>query len=203
MEKNAIDFSKAEFLTNRLLQMASQGLDQWQQLVHEEDRERILDEIVNVLNNGFGSYAYRVERGPGNYRYVRDRVKVLYEDEKPMRIDGVTIDIDDIRKSRLNLELSQQRLRSIVDSLPDPVFISTRSDGKVIFANEVFLNPKTLVILVTGGFLVGFVARYAGGCTSGHAISGLSSLQLPSLIAVLGFFAGGLLMIHVIFPLIF
>jgi len=115
-------------------------IDEWQQLIHEDDRERILDEIVNVLNNGFGSYAYRVERGEGNFRHVRDRVKVLYEDDQPLRIDGITIDIDDIRKSRLNLELSQQRLRSIVDSLPDPVFISTRSDGKVIFANEVFFE---------------------------------------------------------------
>lgn len=52
-------------------------IDEWQQQIHEEDRERILDEYVNVLNNGYGSYAYRVERGPGNYRYVRDRVKVL------------------------------------------------------------------------------------------------------------------------------
>ncbi len=115
-------------------------IDEWQQLIHEDDRERILDEIVNVLNSGYGSYAYRVERGEGNFRHVRDRVKVLYDDDKPLRIDGITIDIDDIRKSRLNLELSQQRLRSIVDSLPDPVFISTRSDGKVIFANEVFFE---------------------------------------------------------------
>lgn len=115
-------------------------IDEWQQHIHEDDRERILDEIVNVLNNGYGSYAYRVARGQGNYRHVRDRVKVLYEDDKPLRIDGLTIDIDDIRRSRLNLELSQQRLRSIVDSLPDPVFISTRKDGKVIFANEVFFE---------------------------------------------------------------
>lgn len=71
------------------------------------------------------------------------------------------------------------------------------------FANEAFSNPKTLFILILGGFLVGFGARYAGGCTSGHAISGLSNLQLPSLIAVIGFFAGGLVMIHFIFPLIF
>ncbi|MDG1309666.1 MAG: YeeE/YedE thiosulfate transporter family protein, partial [Flavobacteriaceae bacterium] len=49
----------------------------------------------------------------------------------------------------------------------------------------------------------GFGARYAGGCTSGHAISGLSNLQWPSLIAVIGFFAGGLTMVHFIFPLIF
>jgi len=71
------------------------------------------------------------------------------------------------------------------------------------FANEAFANPKVLFLLVLGGFLVGFGARYAGGCTSGHAISGLSNLQRPSLIAVIGFFAGGLLMIHFIFPLIF
>ena len=59
-----------------------------------------------------------------------------------------------------------------------------------------------LLVLVVGGFLVGFGARYAGGCTSGHAISGLSDLQLGSLIAVIGFFAGGLLMTYLIYPLI-
>ena len=53
------------------------------------------------------------------------------------------------------------------------------------------------------GFLVGFGARWAGGCTSGHAISGLSNLQLPSLIAVIGFFIGGLTMTFLIFPIIF
>jgi uncharacterized protein len=55
---------------------------------------------------------------------------------------------------------------------------------------------------VVGGFLVGFGARYAGGCTSGHAISGLADLQLPSLVAVLGFFAGGLLVTFGILPLL-
>jgi uncharacterized membrane protein YedE/YeeE len=51
--------------------------------------------------------------------------------------------------------------------------------------------------------MVGFGSRYAGGCTSGHAISGLSDLQVPSLIAVIGFFIGGLFMTHVLFPMIF
>lgn len=59
------------------------------------------------------------------------------------------------------------------------------------------------LVIVVGGFLVGFGTRWAGGCTSGHAISGLSNLQVPSLIAVVGFFIGGLLMTHVIFPFIF
>lgn len=57
-----------------------------------------------------------------------------------------------------------------------------------------------VMIWVTGGFLVGFGARYAGGCTSGHAISGLSNLQFISLVAVIGFFIGGLLMTHVFLP---
>ncbi|WP_394974013.1 YeeE/YedE family protein [uncultured Croceitalea sp.] len=73
----------------------------------------------------------------------------------------------------------------------------------LLFGQEAFLNLKTLLLLLLGGFLVGFGARYAGGCTSGHAISGLSNLQLPSLIAVVGFFVGGLVMVHFIFPLIF
>jgi len=56
------------------------------------------------------------------------------------------------------------------------------------------------VFIVLGGFLVGFGTRWAGGCTSGHAISGLSNLQLPSLIAVVGFFGGGLIMVNFILP---
>lgn len=65
------------------------------------------------------------------------------------------------------------------------------------------LSLKNIVIMITGGLLVGFGSRYAGGCTSGHAISGLSNLQLPSLVAVIGFFAGGLIMTHLLLPLIF
>lgn len=72
-----------------------------------------------------------------------------------------------------------------------------------LFNTDALLSFKNVFILVIGGLLVGFGARYAGGCTSGHAISGLSNLQLPSLIAVVGFFIGGLTMIHLIFPLLF
>lgn len=72
-----------------------------------------------------------------------------------------------------------------------------------LFSMSALSSVKTWVILIVGGFLIGFGARYAGGCTSGHAISGLSNLQLPSLIAVIGFFIGGLIMVHLLFPLIF
>ena len=72
-----------------------------------------------------------------------------------------------------------------------------------LFSMEALSNPKVWIILLVAGFLVGFGTRYAGGCTSGHAISGLSNLQRPSLIAVIGFFIGGLAMVHLLFPLIF
>ncbi len=57
-----------------------------------------------------------------------------------------------------------------------------------------------IICMVLGGFLVGFGARYAGGCTSGHAISGLANLQLPSAIAVIGFFVGGMLITYFVLP---
>lgn len=64
------------------------------------------------------------------------------------------------------------------------------------------LTARGVVMLVGGGLLVGFGTAYAGGCTSGHAISGLADLQLPSLIAVLGFFAGGLLTTWLVLPVL-
>ena len=72
-----------------------------------------------------------------------------------------------------------------------------------LFGNQIFHSPKMIAILLVGGLLIGFGSRYAGGCTSGHAIAGMSNLQLPSLKAVIGFFIGGLIMSHFILPLLF
>ena len=72
-----------------------------------------------------------------------------------------------------------------------------------LFSIETLFTLKGFLILAFGGLLVGFGARYAGGCTSGHAISGIADLQVPSMIAVVGFFIGGLIMTFGIFPLIF
>lgn len=58
------------------------------------------------------------------------------------------------------------------------------------------------VVAVIGAFLVGFGARWAGGCTSGHAITGLAGLQKASLVAVIGFFAGGLIATHLVLPVL-
>jgi len=72
-----------------------------------------------------------------------------------------------------------------------------------LYSINALSEPKTWALLMFGGLMVGFGSRYAGGCTSGHAISGLSNLQIPSLIAVIGFFIGGLTMTYLIMPLLF
>ncbi len=72
-----------------------------------------------------------------------------------------------------------------------------------IFGTDTMWSLKGFLILIFGGLLVGFGSRYAGGCTSGHAIMGLSNFELPSLIAVIGFFIGGLTMTWLLFPFIF
>lgn len=69
-----------------------------------------------------------------------------------------------------------------------------------IFSFENLFTLKGLIFIVAGGFLVGFGTRYAGGCTSGHAIMGLSTLQWPSLVATCCFMIGGFTMVHVFLP---
>lgn len=65
---------------------------------------------------------------------------------------------------------------------------------------ESLFTLRGFIMLVVGGFLVGFGSRYAGGCTSGHSIMGLSDLQWPSLVATVFFMAGGFLMANFILP---
>lgn len=77
--------------------------------------------------------------------------------------------------------------------------------NKSFLPNDIF-NWKYLftlpgfIIIIIGGFLVGFGTRYAGGCTSGHGIMGLSSLQWPSLIAVISFFVSGIVSARYLLP---
>lgn len=71
-----------------------------------------------------------------------------------------------------------------------------------IFSWASLFTWQHLLIVVGGGFMVGFGTRYAGGCTSGHGISGLSTLQWPSLVAVIVFFTTGILTANFILPLL-
>jgi len=94
---------------------------------------------------------------------------------------------------------------STVASLQE-LHLTSYKDG--IFPTELLsmdalMTAPGFIFMVVGGLLIGFGSRWAGGCTSGHAISGLANLQLPSLIAVVGFFIGGLFMTFFLIPIIF
>lgn len=92
---------------------------------------------------------------------------------------------------------------------PEPIQIAAATQAKLeaqgihsfdglvptdLFSFQSLLTLKGFIIIVLGGFLVGFGTRYAGGCTSGHTIMGLSDLQVPSLVATICFMVGGFLM---------
>jgi len=72
-----------------------------------------------------------------------------------------------------------------------------------VFSFSNLFTIQGFVFIILGGFMIGFGTRYADGCTSGHAISGLSNLQSASLIAVMGFFIGGLFITHLVMPFLF
>ena len=81
------------------------------------------------------------------------------------------------------------------------------TDFSGLVPNQLFnwpalLSVKGFIMMVAGGFMVGFGTRYAGGCTSGHSIMGLSTLQWPSLVATCCFMIGGFIMSNLILPLI-
>lgn len=71
-----------------------------------------------------------------------------------------------------------------------------------IFSWDSIFTLRGIIMMVGGGFLVGFGTRYAGGCTSGHSIMGLSTLQWPSLVATICFMAGGFIMANLILPFV-
>ena len=97
-----------------------------------------------------------------------------------------------------------------VDSNPNLINFLSRhgiSDFKHLVPADLFnwnnlFSFQGLMLMVVGGFLVGFGTRYAGGCTSGHSIMGISNLQLPSLIATICFMLGGFFTTNLLIPLI-
>jgi uncharacterized protein len=92
---------------------------------------------------------------------------------------------------KLILQLKQYGISDFTGLMPSDVFSWSN-----------LLTLKGLIIMVVGGFLVGFGTRYAGGCTSGHSIMGLSNLQWPSLVATICFMAGGFIVANFVLPFV-
>ena len=101
-------------------------------------------------------------------------------DHQPVQVDG-----------KLTSELSGYGITNYSQLLPVDLFNWHN-----------LVTVKGFIVMIIGGFFVGFGTRYAGGCTSGHSIMGLSNLQLPSLIATICFMAGGFIMANLIMPFI-
>lgn len=94
------------------------------------------------------------------------------------------------------------------ETVEDLTELGFSNAGLTYLPNEIYsintlFTIKGFLMLIVAGIFVGFGTRYAGGCTSGHAITGLSSLSFESLIAVIGFFIGGLIMTWLILPYLF
>lgn len=92
---------------------------------------------------------------------------------------------------KLTAELAQYGITEYSDLMPLQIL-----NWQTLF------TVKGFIMIIVGGFMIGFGTRYAGGCTSGHAIMGLSTLQLPSLVATCCFMAGGFIMANLILPFI-
>jgi uncharacterized membrane protein YedE/YeeE len=71
-----------------------------------------------------------------------------------------------------------------------------------LFNWPALLTVRGVILIIASGFLVGFGTRYAGGCTSGHSIMGLSNLQWPSLVATCCFMLGGFITANLILPFV-
>jgi uncharacterized protein len=80
--------------------------------------------------------------------------------------------------------------------------LDARLAPEALFGWRALLAGPAAVAALLGGLLIGFGTRWASGCTSGHAIMGLASLQRSSLVAVIGFFVGGLAMTHLVLPFV-
>ena len=106
-------------------------------------------------------------------------------------------------------------LAGAVFANPDPVNIASDTKATLLslgvrdftglMPSDVFnwanlATLRGLALMVGGGFVVGFGAAYGGGCTSGHGLSGIADLQVPSIIALMGFFAGGIAATFLLMP---
>ncbi len=101
--------------------------------------------------------------------------------------------------SPLDSQISDQTMQDVAAL---GIAVDQKMLPATLFSMASLFTVRGFVFIVVGGFFVGFGTRYAGGCTSGHSILGISTLQLPSLLATISFMAGGFAMVHLILPLL-
>lgn len=77
--------------------------------------------------------------------------------------------------------------------LATPIFHLLFPAHVLTFLPESFYSLEGVLLLFGGGILIGFGARYAGGCTAGTAITGLATFQFVTAYGVLSFFGSAII----------
>ena len=107
-------------------------LKAWQNRIHEEDVDFVLEELHKHLEGKSDQYRceYRMATKDGNWKWVFDKGKVAIRDENnnPLRIAGTLSDIDERKKTEKELKESETRFVSMADNLPVMVWLT---DNKI------------------------------------------------------------------------
>lgn len=107
----------------------------WMDHVHPEDRERILNKLPHILEQESCIYEYRFLHKDGNYRWMRDDMKLIKDGSgNPVEIIGYWIDITDRKRAEEELQKNEEKYRAVVDISPDGIAIASK--GRHVFANQ-------------------------------------------------------------------
>ena len=115
--------------------------DEWLKRVHPEDRKMVKRKIVDALNSQGTEYSYeaRMLNADGTYRwhYVSGHVVNRNPDGTASRLVGIRKDINDYKTAEENLRKSTSRLRTLIDTIPDLVWLKD-ADGVFLQCNQRF-----------------------------------------------------------------
>lgn len=121
--------SVAEFLQNPNL---------WLEVVHPDDRDRVLTESQAMLETGSKDLEYRIIRPDGEIRWLRDRCQSICDiSSKTCRLDGIATDITKRRQAEDALRKSEEQFRLIFELAPIGIALNTL-DGRFLRVNQAF-----------------------------------------------------------------
>ncbi|MHC4538974.1 MAG: PAS domain S-box protein [Planctomycetota bacterium] len=104
--------------------------------IHPKDLPRVQENIAKALKSGTDfKEMFRIVREDGEVRWLSGRGRVFRDEQaKPVRMMGVHIDITEHQQTAEAVRLERQKLRNMLDSIPDAVYIVNRQ-GEIEYVN--------------------------------------------------------------------